>query len=264
MTHLLPFLLCQSAGIVLFALGWWCASRSRRWAIAISVTALGLLTAKMVLTWEPVWEATLFPWLGYAFLQSCLLSMIGLLFFGLAIAQLPVRWNRLVVGAVAAVIAVQGVCSSWWMVAPEIHGELLEADADHHYQQTTNYTCAPSACVSALSYVAVPASEQEMAGLCLTHDEGTTVFNTYRGLSLKLVGMPYRARIVNRTVDELMQPGVTAVVTELPGYHAIAVHGEGGRVTAQDPKMRWPLTWTMAQLREHYDGPVAVVIEPRP
>jgi hypothetical protein len=150
------------------------------------------------------------------------------------------------------------------MVAPESHGELQGAGADHHYQQTTNYTCAPSACVSALSYVGVQASEREMATLCLTHEVGTTVFNTYRGLSLRLVGTAYRARIVNRSVEDLAEAGVTAVVTELPGYHAIAVHGEGGSVTAQDPKVRRPLSWSIAQLKEHYYGTVAVVIEPIP
>jgi hypothetical protein len=92
----------------------------------------------------------------------------------------------------------------------------------------------------------------------------TTVFNTYRGLSLRLAGTPYRARIVDRSADELALAGVTAVVTELPGYHAIAVHGEGGTVTAQDPKARRPLTWSIAQLREHFYGTVAVVIEPIP
>jgi hypothetical protein len=263
-SHLLPFALCQLTGLAMFAAGWWCASRGRRWALATSAAALALLLAKAVLSCEPVWEAALFPWLGYAFLQGCLLSIIGLLFFGLAMAQLPLRWNKAVVGAVAAAVFIAGGCDSWWMVAPEAHGESAGAGADHHCEQTTNYTCAPSACVSALSYVAVQASEREMAALCLTHDVGTTVFNTYRGLSLRLAGTAYRARIVNRSVEELAQAGVTAVVTEQPGYHAIAIHGEGGSVTAQDPKVRHPLTWSSAQFREHYYGTVAVVIEPLP
>ncbi len=263
-SHLVPFALCQLAGIALFAVGWLCASRGRRWALATSGAALALLLAKLVLSLKPVWEAALFPWVGYAFLQGCLLTIIGLLFFGLAIAQLPLRWNRMVVGAVAAVIFANGFCASWWMVDPQAHGEPAGAAGDHHYQQTTNYTCAPSACVSALSYVGVQASEREMAYLCLTHEEGTTVFNTYRGLSLRLAGTRYRARIVDLGAEDLVQAGVTAVITESPGYHAIAVHGEGGTVAVQDPKVRRPLTWRIAQLREHCFGTVAVVIEPMP
>jgi hypothetical protein len=148
------------------------------------------------------------------------------------------------------------------MIAPEMHGEERGAGANHHYHQTTFFTCAPSSCVSALSYAGIATTEREMATLCLTHDTGTTVFNTYRGLALKLQGSTWRCRVVRRSATDLLVAGTTAVITELPGFHAIAVRGLGDAVEVQDPMLLKPVRWTLAQLMEHYDGPVAVVLEP--
>jgi hypothetical protein len=260
--HLLPFVICLLAGVLLFAGGWLATARGQRAALAAAITAFALLLAKMVLAWEPVWEAALFPWPAYIFLQGFAIFLIGLLFFGIAMPQLKVAWNRVLVGLLAAGVLAYAAYANLWMVAPEVHGEERGADAAHHYHQTTFHTCAPSSCVSALSYVGVAATEREMSALCLTHDDGTTVFNTYRGLTLKLLGTPWRCRVVRRSAAELLTTGTTAVITELPGFHAIATCGLGGAVEVQDPLLQKPVRWTLAQLVEHYDGPVAVVIEP--
>ena len=101
-------------------------------------------------------------------------------------------------------------------------------------------------------------------GASATHDEGTTVFNSYRGLTLKLQGSAWRCRVVHRSTPDLLVPGTTAVTTELPGFHAIAVRGLGDAVEVQDPMLQKPVRWSLAQLVEHYDGPVAVILEPAP
>lgn len=36
----------------------------------------------MVLPWEPVWEAALYPWPAYIFLKGFVIFLIGLQFFG--------------------------------------------------------------------------------------------------------------------------------------------------------------------------------------
>ena len=259
--HLLPFSLCLFAGLLLFAGGWLAAARGPRAALAAATAALALLLIKMVLAWEPVWEAALFPWPAYIFLQGFAIFLIGLLFFGIAMPQLQVAWNRIVVGLLAASVLGYAGYVNLWMVAPEIHGEERGADPDHHYHQTTFHTCAPSSCVSALSYAGIASTEREMSALCLTHDSGTTVFNTYRGLALKLQGSAWRCRVVRRSAADLLVPGTTAVITELPGFHAITVRGLGDAVEVQDPMLQKPVRWSLAQLVEHYDGPVAVVIE---
>lgn len=246
----------------MFAIGWLAAAKGKRSGLLAAGCALSLLLLKSVLTWKPVWEAVLFPWPAYIYLQEYWLYLIGLWFFGISIPQLSVRWNQYVVGAVAAAVLLAGLESTWWMVHPEIHGEARTATSDHHYRQTTFYTCAPSSCVSALSYAGVATTEREMANLCLTHDSGTSVFNIYRGLTMKLAGTSWRCSVVNRTVDQLMVSGMIAVITELPGYHAIAIHGQGTSLEVQDPMLLKPVQWTPAQLHDHMDGMVAVIIEP--
>jgi hypothetical protein len=262
--HVLPFLLCNISGAVVFASGWLAGTHGRRVGLVSAGCALAFLLLKMVMSWEPVWEAAVFPWPAYIYLQGYWLYLIGLLFFGAAVPQLSVRWNRAVVCAVAASVFGAGIDATSWMIDPGIHGELKSADERHHYRQTTFYTCAPSACVSALSYAGIPSTEREMADLCLTHDTGTTVFNTYRGLSLKLVGTRWRCRVVNRSVEQLIVGGTIAVVTELPGYHAIALYGQGSGVEVQDPMLLAPAIWTPVQLHEHLDGTVVIVVEPDP
>src|SRR4051812_28959610 len=89
-TGLLPFIVIQAAGIAAFSFGWACARMGRRWALAGAGVALALLLTKYALGWKPVWEAALFPWPWYVYLQGYWIYLVGLLFFGLAVPQLPV------------------------------------------------------------------------------------------------------------------------------------------------------------------------------
>jgi hypothetical protein len=258
----LPFALINAAGIAAFAVGYACARLGRRWALVGAGAVLALLLLKCVLSWMPTWEAALFPGPWYIYLQGYWIMLVGLLFFGLAVPQLPVRWNRWAVVAIAAGVALWGADRTRWIVQPEHHGREVYADANHHCEQSTPYTCAPTSCVCALSYVGVRVSEVEMARDCLTRETGTTVFNTFRGLVIALAGSPYRPRLVHASPEELSRPGVVAVIDDPGIRHALAAYGLGGTIRVHDPLIAAPRDTTLEAFRPHYGG-VAILIEPR-
>lgn len=54
--------------------------------------------------------------------------------------------------------------------------------------QTSRASCSPAAAATLLSEYGIKTTEQEMALLCLTSDEGTSVYGLWRGLRLKTAG----------------------------------------------------------------------------
>ena len=263
---MLTFLLVNCVGVLAYAVGWGTGvvARRRRGVVhAGASVVLLLLVFKTLLTWQPVWEATVFPVAWYVYLQDYWIAAIGLLFFGFVTPQMPVVWNRWVLAVIAGLVFARGIDHTRWILHPEQCGELLSADEHHHRTQTTSYTCAPCACVCALSYVGITATERGMAELCLTRtDDGTTAFNTFRGLLLSLEGTPYRVRFVSTPPETLLAKGVIAVIDWPQLRHAIAVVGTGDAVLVHDPLKDEPVIWSLDELRQRYGG-TALLIEPR-
>lgn len=250
-------------GLAAFALAWLIARRGPRSAHVTAGAVLVLLVAKTVLTWLPVWEAACFPFGWYIYLQSYWTPLIGLAFFGLAIPQLPVAWNRVAVALIALGVFVFGAQRTWWMVSRPALGDERVPNAIHHLTQSTGYTCAPCASAIAVSYVGIQVSERTMADRCLTiADQGTTPFNTYRGLILTLDGSPWRARMAYVAPATLCEPGRVAVIDFPDIRHAITTVGDGRGVTLHDPLMHKPLTLSQDDLAERYGG-TAILIESR-
>ncbi len=251
-------------GLALSTSGWLVARRGRRWAIVMAAFALLLVIGKCVITWFPTWEWALFPWADYAYLQGWWLYGLVALFLGLAIPQLPVRWNQGAVGLLAIGVIGYGAWEARWMLGLPQIGAAVGPAANHHLQQSTGYTCAPCSCAIALSYCGISTTEQEMAALCLTRiNGGTTVFNTYRGLALKLAGTPWRARVVDTPVDQLLADGRIAVIDFPEILHALAVRGQGSTILVHDPLKPEPRTWAAEDFARMYGG-TAIVIERRP
>ena len=251
-----------AASIALGAAAWVVAARSKRAGAVGTVVFLALLCGKALLHWKPHWEATLFPWPDYAYLQQFAIYPIVVVFFGLAAARLPVVWNRVVVGAVGVFFLGYGAFENSWISFPEDHGRDVSADAAHHRQQSTHYTCGPAACVSALAHFGVRKTERQMAELCLTRRGGSRLFNLYRGLQLALPRDRFRVVIVDLTADELREPGRVVVTSNRGGGHAICLVGRGAGVMVHDPLYPAPSTWNPTKLRANYRGP-AVLIERR-
>jgi hypothetical protein len=261
---MIPWLCVNLSGLVTCLLAAWLAWRIPRRRVLLAACVLSLLVAKSVLTWLPVEEAALLPWTWYAWLQGYWVYAIGAAFFGLALPQLPERWNRIVVAAVALGVLGYGAAETGWMLRQRPLGEEIAPGPEHHLMQTTGYTCAPCAAAIALGYVGVPATERTMARLCLTREEGgTTVFNTWRGLSLALDATAWRPRLRRVTVDDLCVPGRVSVIDFPAIAHAITVVGRGEDVLLHDPLADAPRALSRPDLARRYGG-TAIVLESQP
>ena len=225
------------------------------WAVA----ALVILLIKAVLHLKPVWEAALFPWANYAYLQSYWLYPLAMFFFGLAIPQLPVKWNRAVI--MVLVVALFGF-SLWherWMIISSDDSSIQRADADHHCVQTTHYTCAPAACVSLLSYWNIDATEGEMVRLCLTRKNGgTTLFNIYRGLVMKTRGSDLRVKLMETDLDTLAEIGKPAIIGT---DHAVTINFTDKGIVVHNPLNKKPVVMTREAFLKtsQFNGEVVLV-----
>jgi len=262
-----------------FAVGLKMAGR-KRWALGAAVGALSLLLVKCALNKFPVVEAWLFPWPWYVYLQGYWLWPVTLLFFGLAVRQLPVRWNRIVIVGVAGVMFAVSLYTARWMVSPPDDLSQRRADTSGHCMQSTGYTCVPASCVAVLAWWGIDTTEGEMARLCLTSSWGTSAFNAYRGLTLKLrevasddrrdlnaeggglAGFRMKpsgldVRIVKWDADALRALAVPAVVTG-DIRHAVAVRFDDDTFVIDDPLTPGPVRYHSPPKR--ITGPAVVIM----
>lgn len=231
-------------------------------AIAVPVLML-LLVLRAVLSRFPAWEWALLPWPGYALVQGFVLYALGVTFFGFAAARLPRRWNRVVVLLVAVGVLSHGMYRHRWMAWPERHGDLRTVDASHQLRQSTHYTCGPAACASAVSYCGVQLSERQMAQLCLTREQGSNLFDLYRGIVLALGDRRYRVSIEDLDADGLLAGDHLVVASNVGRGHALCLRTRDGGIVVHDPLDAYPSVWTREMLRAAYRPP-AIVIRPLP
>ena len=84
-------------------------------------------------------------------------------------------------------------------------------------RQTTPYTCTPACAATVLKMHGIPATEQELAELCLTR-RGTTWQGLYRGLKRKTANTPYEVEVLSRSADSLrrLTPDCMVLTVGLP------------------------------------------------
>lgn len=84
-------------------------------------------------------------------------------------------------------------------------------------RQTTPYTCTPACAATVLKMHGIPATEQEMAELCLTR-RGTTWQGLYRGLRLKTANTPFEVEVLSGSADSLrrLTPDCMILTVGLP------------------------------------------------
>lgn len=150
--------------------------------------------------------------------------------------------------------------------------------------QTTDRTCTAASAASLLRLCDIPATEQEMADLCLTR-AGTTWQGLYRGLKRKTRGTKWDVHVVRGDVEHLLAAastpmilsvGLTAVAEVdgayeseygwVPGLrHSVLMLGAGpaNRVEIVDPNPEIGReSWTTEELSLLYRGP-ALQLVPR-
>jgi hypothetical protein len=140
--------------------------------------------------------------------------------------------------------------------------------------QTTQDTCSAACAATLLRRHDIPATEQEMAELCVTR-HGTTWWGLFRGLKLKTAGTGWDVKVVSDSASELRADGdqatvifvrLTAKAAELnpslleDGWivgtsHSVVLFGilEHGRCQIGDPSSGRE-TWPMRDLELLYQG----------
>lgn len=144
--------------------------------------------------------------------------------------------------------------------------------------QTSPFTCSAACAATLLTRHGIPATEREMADLCLTR-QGTTWQGLFRGLKRKTVGTAWDVEVVECSADELRgmvasgEPLILRVGLDRPGLldaslaadmgwrpglrHSVVLTGFVGRDFARisDPS---PLVgeevWSGAELRSLWQG----------
>jgi hypothetical protein len=250
------FLLTSALSLLAAAAGYLDGRRPLRRIRLIAVGMLALLIAKAVLQARPAWEAALCPSADYAYFEGYWIWPLALYFFGLIAGQFPAGWNRRLVAGIAATAFIASLWSQRWMVTGLPDGSTAVADREHHCLQSAGDTCVPASCVALLSYWGIDATEGEMVRLCLSR-KGTTLYNAYRGLRLKVADDSLRVRIVEGDLDQVLALGVPVLFGD--GAHARVLVVSQGVCVVHDPALSAPQVWSLDRVADALRGPVVAI-----
>lgn len=197
------------------------ARRSLKAATGAGAVLLALVLAKVAVGYIPAAEPTLFPWDAYPYVERWWYEIpaLGLLGAGLWVARdsMLKRDAVLVAGGllIARIVLVMALTAGG---SPPLQGRVR---ADGLCLQTSGYTCGAAAAAMYLDRLGVPATEAEMAALCVTRRDGTTDAGIARGLRRKLPGRD--VRVTAPRYEDLQAPALVSIL--LPGRigHAVLV-----------------------------------------
>jgi hypothetical protein len=130
-------------------------------------------------------------------------------------------------------------------------GAPVHADAQHHCAQTTDRTCGPAACVEALSWLGIDATERDMSVRCHTGDTGTTLAGILRGL--RSSGRP--AAVIVATPPQPTYGTLLVVLVDLDGgeiNHWLCVRGDGRGWRVDDPWLERATWCTSSELAKRW------------
>lgn len=232
------------------------AARRPAWRTPLVVGCLCLLGLRVLFDLRPEWEWQLLPWPGYAAWQGFGLYGLGVLFFGAAAAHLPSRWNRVVLGLVAAGLLAHGTYRHAGSIWPEDHGEPRVPGADRHLRQSTIYTCGAAASASALAWFGLVHSERELATACFTRRAGCRLFDLYAGIT-KVA--PQLRVSIERFDPTSTTDDVVLVGSNLSRGHAVAVALVGDLAVLHDPLQQAPRTQPRRLVAAELTPPFVVV-----
>lgn len=210
------------------------ARRSLRAATVAGGAFLALLLTKVVVGYVPAAEPTLFSWDAYPYIERWWYEVPALALLGAGLwATRGSPLKRDLVLVVGGLILARSIAAA--APAPEDEAPLGgRVRADGLCLQTSNYTCGPAAAAMYLDRLGVPATEAEMAELCVTRRDGTTDAGIARGLRRKLPGRVIRVRAPR--YEDLRAPALVSIL--LPGRvgHAVLIERIGpDGVTIADP-----------------------------
>ena len=212
-------LLAFTAGLYL---GRYHSSQTQRRVGLFSVLLMGVY---MWLLWDRPILAQLMPDSALIILANWL-PIWGSLFVGIYAASSAIAVVRRMLLTSATVLLV-----AYSAVAP-VFGTAPVCDDSAAFQelvhQSTPFTCSPAAAASLLRLHGIPATESELATLCLTR-EGTHWHGLYRGLRLKTQGTKWKVNVQPFSMDSLdrigSQPSVLAINIDTNRFSDTVDHG---------------------------------------
>lgn len=187
---------------------------SRGKATLLCVLVVGLIVAHVLWVSDRPWVARVLPFSNVIVLGSALPPLVA----GLA----GLAW-RLIPGNVARrgflLAALIGACG-FRALGPVFVSPMPETNDRWRHGvclQTSPATCSPAAAATLLRAHGIPATEGEMAGLCLTRERGTAAHGLYRGLKLKTAGTPWDVEVFHTDPAGLraMSPGAAILTVRL-------------------------------------------------
>jgi hypothetical protein len=198
-----------TASVLLFVAGVRLGRRLSPRAVGIFATAVCAFVVVFVfLLDDHLLLARLLPFSGLIVLGDWLPPAVALL-AGAAWARVPgQRWRKAVL--VAPFVALCGL-----RTFGRLAGEPPPLDDRWKggvCRQTSQATCSPAAAATLLRAHGIEATEAEMARLCLTGREGTTMLGLYRGLVLKTRGTPWRVEVFHGNLEALRPGGATPAI----------------------------------------------------
>ena len=185
------------------------ASRVRLLAIGSFIClSLGLYLA---LAWQAVWLADLLPFSNLIVIGNWI--PIFAMALG-AVAFEAARSRRRGIANVAALTTASLVA-----LATPLFGS--RPKCENHWStegdcvQSTRSTCTVACAATLLRRHGIEATEQELADLCFTSENGTNWQGLYRGLSLKTEGTPWRVEIMHGPLSKIRESLGNGVIVEL-------------------------------------------------
>ena len=172
--------------------------RGSRTGIGLGLVLLAALIAGFAIerrqTWA--WAALRFSGSGLVFLTN--LSIEG------AVVLLAILWRsasdrkaRLRASILACLLLIAALWSYAWYFEPLPPYLTGIMNAIGYCPQTSQDSCSAASAVTLLAQYHIPATEAEMADLCLTRaGQGTSPLGLYRGLTLKAASWGFRPRLL--------------------------------------------------------------------
>ncbi|MBI3854474.1 MAG: hypothetical protein HY293_02155, partial [Planctomycetes bacterium] len=230
--QLLGSALMVAAGVLAFR-------RSIPLATGLVAAMLSLILLKAVVNHIPAAEPRLFPWNWYPWVEPWWFLFPAMFIFGVGILLLRRSvWKRDALLVVAGVLAV--FCGAGAVIMDRPHELTGTVDEKGICLQTSGYSCSAASAAMLLHHYGVPATEKEMAELCVTRAgnsrvAGTTECGVMRGLRRKLAGQGAPV-ISTQPVDRMPTPALVAIQLGPQLSHSILVTSvEPDQVRVIDP-----------------------------
>ncbi|MEZ6063663.1 MAG: hypothetical protein R3C19_25215 [Planctomycetaceae bacterium] len=211
--------LALAAGAAVVSRGSHPATRTAQ-GLGVAVLALYL-----VFLWDQPLLATLLPFSSLIILSNWL-PVLGSFFVGIYLSTGSVSvTRRRIVSGLTVCLAAYSVVAPTFGHPPECSDRPAVAGLQH---QSTPFTCSAACAASLLKLHGIPASENEMADLCLTR-QGTHWMGVYRGLMLKTAGTGWTVKVESFSPNDLRelktQPAVISLNVDTSGIPNHIDHG---------------------------------------